>query len=154
MMSQKEAVYSATLAILKEGNVFFMEGETNVKDVINSTIKKQIDAILFVGFKKGEIQLSTQFNDIELAKYVSGLSSNWFRKDTRLNGGGEYSPSYTRGPVGDPVIKELKKLLTMVKGTDKEAKVQAAIEKRSAEVKPTVEINAELIPAHLRDLLG
>lgn len=48
---------------------------------------------LFDGFKKGRVQYNHEMpSDDKLQMYISGLVSNWLRKDKRLNGQKNYVP--------------------------------------------------------------
>jgi hypothetical protein len=147
-MSQKEAVYQAV---------------TNVCGVTDSAYeptreqRASVNQILFEGFRSGGIQCETEFNDAELKSYVSGLQSNWLRKDTRLNGGVKYvakNPGSRTGST-DPQIKALRILMSTKTDPSEVAEIQAFIDKRLAELKPakSVTLNVEDVPAELRHLI-
>jgi hypothetical protein len=126
--SQKEAVYSAVI------NVTGFTGE----GVCNPTKEQRamICNILVEGFKAGRIQLDKEFSDSELKAYVSGLLSNWLRKDKRLNGGTQYvakNPGSRAGST-DPQIKAMRALLSTLTDPDERAEVQRYIDARLSEL--------------------
>jgi hypothetical protein len=117
------------------------------------------------GFRSGSIEFeNTPANaeklasDSKLSQYVSGLISNWLRKDTRLNGGSKYeikNPG-SRAGQGDEQMKTLRALAKQFAGTDKEAIVNAQIEKRKSEIAASrtksVELTQEQIDALPEDV--
>ncbi len=146
-MNQKEAVYTAITILL--------DGEPENPCVLDSEQKKLVVAEVITMFEKGDVTLS---HPVDFKKYVPGLVNNWLRKDKRLNGGSTYqikNPG-SRAGAGDSKLKNLKRMLTVVKEEDK-AKVQACIDTRQAEIKAEkakdIEIDAEQIPEELRHLL-
>lgn len=145
-MNQKEATFAAICNV------------TGHKDgvlVITPEQRKQVNMILFEGFRSGKIQCSTEFTEEELKQYVSGLQSNWIRKDKRLNGGVAYQAKNpgSRAGSGDPQLKSLKALLlTLEKPEDKE-EVQGYIETRMAEIAATKQaatVDFSALPADLQ----
>lgn len=153
MVTQKEAVYVAITSVLKENGVHFEEG-TDVSNVISKDHRAQVNYILFEGFKSGHIQLEREFSDSELKAYVSGLQSNWIRKDTRLNGNTKYEPKNpgSRAGATDPQIKAMKLLLSTLTDATERAEVESEINKRQAELNkakaPAIDFNA--LPASLQ----
>lgn len=158
-VNQREATYNAIKSVLK-----FSDGD-NIKERFTSDLKKQTKSILFEGFRSGTITSSESFqsktlkDDSKLNAYCNGLISNWAKKDKRMNGGVQHkiqNPG-SRAGQGDETIKELRKLAKQVAGTDAESEVQAALDARVVEVKaaktPTLTINTEAIPEHLRHLV-
>lgn len=153
--SQKEAVYTAVISVLKENNVQFSE-TTDVGSLMTRDLRAQVNHILFEGFKSGQIIMERQFSDTELKAYVSGLQSNWLRKDTRLNGGFKYvakNPG-SRAGSSDPQLKAMRVLLSTLSSDEEKAEVQSAIDARLAEIgaekaKKTV-INADVLPESLK----
>ena len=96
-MNQREAVYSATKSVLKDATVSFEDGN-NINTVMTEDFRKRIHAIVVSAFKEGKVEFkatasndSKLANESELSSYVSGLISNWFRKDKRFNGNTTYS---------------------------------------------------------------
>lgn len=86
-MNQKDAVFLA-IKELKRGAV---DTETPVQ--LTKQEKKVVEQKLFDGFKKGRVAYNHEMpSDDKLALYVSGLVSNWLRKDKRLNGQRNYVP--------------------------------------------------------------
>ena len=146
MMNQKEAVFVAVCSVTG----FTGEG------ICSPTREQraQVNAILFEGFRSGKIQLDREFNDTELKSYVSGLQSNWLRKDKRLNGGINYTAKNpgSRQGSGDAQVKALKALLsTLEPGTSDYNEVKTALDERVAHIAkpktPTIDFSA--LPADL-----
>lgn len=153
MVTQKEAVYTAITSVLAEAGVNFEEG-SDVSTVLTKDHRAQVNYILFAGFKSGQIQLDREFSDTELKAYVSGLQSNWIRKDPRLNGNTKYvakNPGSRQGS-GDPQIKAMKLLLSTLTDATERSEVEAEISKRQAEITkskaPAIDFSA--LPESLR----
>lgn len=150
MMNQKEATYQAIC------NVTGHTGEGQL--VISKEQRAQVNMILFQGFRDGKIQLDREFNDAELKSYVSGLQSNWIRKDNRLNGGVKYvakNPG-SRAGSGDPQLKAMRTLLsTLTTDADKQ-EVQGYIDARIAEITVAKQevIDFSALPADLQAKFG
>lgn len=153
-VTQKQAVYVAILSVLKENGVHFEDG-MNVAPIMTREYRAVVNAILFEGFRSGSIQLDREFNDTELKAYVSGLQSNWIRKDTRLNGDTKYvakNPGSRQGS-GDAQVKAMKALLTTLTSDEDKAEVQQAIDARLAEIeatKPKASIDFNALPESLK----
>lgn len=147
-LNQKEATFRAVTSVIGE-----FEGAASP----TREQRAQINQILFEGFRSGSVELDRQFSDSELKAYVSGLQSNWLRKDSRLNGGVKYTPKNpgSRAGAGDAQIKAMKALLSVVVDPSDKAEIEAAISARQAELKPakTVTINMEALPEHLKHLV-
>jgi len=147
-MKQKDAVFAAIVNVFGE-----VEGH-NVCTEITTEQRKQVNTILFEGFRAGDIDLDREFSDTDLKQYCSGLQSNWLRKDTRLNGGVKYvakNPG-SRAGSGNAELKSIRALKSTVP-TDhphyadiiaEENRVLAEIAKAKA---PTVDYSA--LPAAL-----
>jgi|SRR5579884_1146524 len=140
-MTQKEAVFSAVT------NVCSPVSENHYAPTKEE--RAQINQILFEGFRSGKIELEKEYDDSGLKAYVSGLQSNWLRKDKRLNGGVAYvakNPGSRAGST-DPQVKAMRQLLATKTDPSERAEIQAFIDKRVAEIKPTksVELSAEQI---------
>jgi hypothetical protein len=165
-MNQKEAVYTTALNVLAENDIPFDDGQ-DIKPLITKEMRANIITIITQGITSGEVEMTPEGrakHDTEPKRksYVNGLVSNWFRKDSRLNGGVKYESKAPGSRAGsqDEQIKALKALRTL-KADDQEA-VQAineAIKARQAELKPAkaVALTAEqvdLIPEELREKLG
>ena len=128
MMNQKEAVYQAVISVTG------YNGEGACSPTREQ--RAQVNMILFEGFRNGKIQLDREFTDTELKSYVSGLQSNWLRKDTRLNGGVQYQPKNpgSRAGSGDAQLKALKALLSVTSDPADRAEIQGYIDARVAEL--------------------
>ena len=144
-MTQKEAVYQAVIGVT---------GYTG--DGICQPTREQramVNQILFEGFRGGKVELDTEFTDAELKAYVSGLQSNWLRKDKRLNGGVAYVPKNpgSRAGSGDAQLKALRALLSTLTDDSDRAEVQSHIDARIAElnVAKTPEIDYSALPADI-----
>lgn len=145
-VTQKEAVYQAVC------NVTGFNGEGVCE--ITSEQRKQVNAILFEGFKSGKIQIETMPDDAALKGYVSGLQSNWLRKDTRLNGGMKYTAKNpgSRAGSSDPSLKAMRALLSTVKTDAERAEIQGFIDQRVSELsisKQTKTVDFSALPAEL-----
>ena len=153
-LTQKDAVYNAVTSVLAENNVS-VEG-TNASAVMTRELRAQVNQVLFEGFRDGSIELDKEFTDTELKGYVSGLQSNWLRKDTRLNGGGKYSAKNPGSRVGssDPSLKAMRALLSTLTSEADKAEVQTAINARVSEIQASkvkkVVIDTTALPAALQ----
>jgi hypothetical protein len=157
-MKQREAVYNAVCEVMDAES--FDEAVTPSKDE-----RTQINLIVFNGIRAGDVDFSDSATakydtDAKLNSYVSGLVSNWLRKDKNLNGGVVYTPKNpgSRTGQGDAQVRELRKLLSIHKGTEHETQIQSYIDKRletiKAEKAAEIEIDAENLPEELRDLVA
>lgn len=157
-MSQKEAVYNAVISVLKENNIAFTEG-TNVGALMNRELRSQVNAILFEGFTARTIELDGTRGDSDLKGYVSGLQSNWLRKDKRLNGGVNYSAKNPGSRIGssDPQLKAMRALLTTLSTDTDRKEVEVTINNRVAQIQAskvkTVNIDTNALPPELRNLV-
>lgn len=153
-LSQKEAVYNAVTSVLSENNISVSEG-TDVSTVMTRELRSQVNQVLFEGFRSGSVELDREFNDSDLKAYVSGLQSNWLRKDKRLNGGAKYSAKNPGSRIGssDPSLKAMRALLTTLTTESDRAEVQAAIDTRVSEIQASkvkkVTIDTSVLPAEL-----
>ena len=137
-MNQKEAVFAAICSVFSENNIEFSEG-MDVGPVMVKELRAQVNNILFHGFKDGAITLDKEFSDSELKAYVSGLQSNWIRKDKRLNGNTQYiakNPGSRQGS-GDPKLKAMRALLSTLTTAEDKAEVQGYIDARVSEIAAT-----------------
>jgi transposase-like protein len=160
-MKQSTATINTVLAVLSDRNYEYeLNGSVNMSDVFTKEDKAKVCEILMAGFKADKIDMSEEAKvkyseEAELKKYTNSLISNWVRKHKEFNGGAKYTPSFTRDT--DPQIKEMRKLLNSGALDEKGVSaVEAAIESRKAEIKPekVTEIDVDLLPEHLRHLLG
>ena len=155
MKSQKEAVYAAITATLAEAGIAFEDGQ-NVAQHMTKELRGQVNAILVEGFKSGGIKVDREFTESDLKTYVSGLQSNWIRKDKRLNGSVKYvakNPG-SRAGSGDESLKAMRQLLkTLTPGSADFTEVERHIGARIAELgatKQKVAVNFEALPEALR----
>lgn len=144
-MTQKEAVFQAVKNVCGEQEVYTPSKEQ----------RAQVNAILFEGFRSGTIELDREFTDSDLKSYVSGLQSNWLRKDKRLNGNVSYvakNPG-SRAGSGDASLKAMRALLSTLTTEADKAEVQSHIDARIAEInagkKKSVTIDFSALPADL-----
>jgi len=146
-MTQKEAVFSAVINVCgpSEG------GYSPTKEQ-----RAQINAILFEGFRSDKIVLEKEYDDAGLKAYVSGLQSNWLRKDKRLNGNVSYvakNPGSRQGST-DPQLKALRALLTTMTSEEEKAEVQGYIDARVSEINASKiksnPINFDVLPEALK----
>lgn len=156
-MNQKESVFAATTAVCQEKGIDFTKATDLPKEVRSAVVDLVTQSII-----DGDTEFSADAHAKHttpdaVRKYVVGLVNNWFRKDTRLNGGTKYeakNPGSRQG-LGDPQIKELNKLMQL--HPEAKADIQAAIDARKAEIgqtKKVIEVNKDLIPDSLKALLG
>lgn len=159
-MNQRQAVYYAVRTLFEEFTEDFEDGH-----VVELT-KDQREAVrkeVCQGFNDGDIDFSesakAKYNtDAKLNGYVSGLISNWLRKDNRLNGDVKYVPKNpgSRAGQGDPQVRELRKLKKIHMGTEKEAEIQGFIDNRlksiSKDKVKKIDIDYSQLPKELQDL--
>jgi hypothetical protein len=130
-MTQKEAVYQAVINVC---------GVADGAYVPTKEQRALIAQILIAGFVGESIELGADkdYDEKELKNYVSGLQSNWLRKDGRLNGNVKYvakNPG-SRAGQGDTAVKAMRMLLDSKTDKAERAEIQAFIDKRLKEVKP------------------
>lgn len=150
-ITQREAVFQAIC------NVTGFDGEGAV--VISKEQRSQVNSILFEGFRAGTIQLDREYSDSELKSYVSGLQSNWLRKDKRLNGGMKYEAKNPGSRAGstDPQLKAMRALLTTLTDESERAEVQGYIDAKVAEIskaKQVKTVDYSALPADLAAKFG
>lgn len=168
MRTQREAVYSATMNVLKEHGVHFEDGG-NIGEVMNDTLRKEVHTIVVEGFKASEIAFKDTpanqeklSNPSELSSYVSGLISNWYRKDKRFNGNTTYKPKNPGSRVGqgDSELKALRALYKKFEGVDADkaelikTKIDARVATIQAEKAKSIEVDFSALPADLIEELG
>ena len=148
-MKQKDAVLQAVTNVMGTQDGAY----TPTKEQ-----RAQVNQILFEGFRAGQIDYDGEVPaDSELKAYVSGLQSNWLRKDPRLNGGTKYvakNPGARAGST-DPQVKAMRLLLSTKTDPAERTEIQNFIDKRLAEIKPakSVEIDVSALPAELQHLV-
>lgn len=145
-MTQKEAVFQAIQNVV---------GKRDGAYVPSKEERARVNQILFEGFRNGNIEIDREYSDTELKSYVSGLQSNWLRKDKRLNGNVNYvakNPG-SRAGSGDPQLKALRGLLQTDLSAEDRAEVQSHIDARVAALSLTktkkVSIDFSALPADL-----
>lgn len=143
-ISQKEAVYNAVVNVCGEMDTYTPSKEQ----------RAQINAILFEGFRAEKIEMDVSKSDSDLKSYCSGLTSNWLRKDKRLNGGVKYtakSPGSRAGST-DPQLKAMRALISTLTTDEDKAEVQGHIDARIAELtkaKQATVVDFSALPADL-----
>lgn len=163
--NQKEGVFAIVNNVLAEKGVVFESGQ-DAKELLGKDGVKQVRDIVAAALMDDAIEMTQEsrakYSTPEAMKeYSSGLVNNWLRKDTRLNGGSKYEAKNpgSRSGSSDAQIKELKKLL-ILKADDAEATatINEAIEARQAELAKekakTIEVNVDVLPEHLKHLVG
>ena len=162
MLKQKESVFQAVTSVLEEAG-HSVDGQVQLTKDQRSEVVTLVTSSIVSG--------DTEFSDAAKAKYdteektrsyVVGLVNNWIRKDKRLNGGLSYKPANPGSRAGsqDPVIKELRKLMSTLTEEDQKTAVQAEIDTRLESIKAEKQaakketINVNNIPEHLRALVG
>jgi hypothetical protein len=148
-MKQKDSVFGAVCDV--RGSTEF-----NAPVELTKEERGKVQAALVAGFQAGTIVYQGDATDsTKLAAYVSGLVSNWLRKDKRLNGNVAYvakNPG-TRTGSGDETLKAMRTLLSVTTDSDAKAEIQLEIDKRLAVIKPKKTINVDAIPESLRHLI-
>lgn len=163
---QGEAVFQAVKNAFNEAGIEFRE-RMDVSEHITEAMTAQIKAEVTEGFTSGVTFLKDTAsnrnklaNTAEMSKYVSGLLSNWIRKDERLNGGVEYAPKNpgSRAGSSDPTLKALKQLAVQFKGTPKAVEIAKHIETRTAIVQAEkakkIMVDISVLSPELRKSLG
>ena len=157
-MTQKEAVYSAVTSVLNENNINVSEG-TDISTVMTRELRSQVNQVLFEGFRNGNVELDREYTDSDLKAYVSGLQSNWLRKDKRLNGGANYSAKNPGSRIGssDPSLKAMRALLSTLTTDADRTEVQIAIDSRISQIQASkvkkVSIDTSALPTALQFLV-
>jgi hypothetical protein len=148
-MTQKEAVFQAVTNVCQSADGVYSPTKEQ---------RGQVNNILFAGFREGSIELEREYTDSELKAYVSGLQSNWLRKDKRLNGNTKYEAKNPGSRTGstDAQVKAMRILLSTKTDASERAEIQSFIDKRVAEIKPSksVTINVSDLPAELQHMVG
>ena len=155
VLTQKEAVFSAISSVLSENNITVVDGASH-STYMNRELRAQVTNILVEGFNSGSIALDKTFaSEAELRTYCSGLTSNWLRKDARLNGGVKYEAKNPGSRVGhsDVQLKAMRALLSTKTDPSERAEIQSFIDARVSEIKesrkPAKTIDFSALPAEL-----
>jgi len=142
-MKQRDAVYSAITGVFSDAGVHFEDG-MNAESMLTKEYRASVHAIVTEGFTSGTIVFEQTpankeklANPAKLSAYVSGLISNWIRKDKRLNGNTAYAAKNPGSRTGssDEQLKTLRALKKQFAGTDKESLIEGQISKRIAELR-------------------
>ena len=162
-MNQRKATVSTILAVLENRGVNYeLNGEIAVDEVLTDKDREEVKNTLFAMFRAGQVEMAEDSkekyaDDSKMKGYISGLVNNWIRKAKEFNGGNAYVPKNpgSRQGSGDEQVREMKKLLSQTTDPSKKQLIQAAIDARIAEIKPSqvVTIDASKLPEHLRDLV-
>jgi hypothetical protein len=167
-MSQKEAVYTATHSVLSENDIHFEDG-MNINDVMTDDIRGAVSAIVCESFSQDNVEFkdtpSNQEkldNPAKLSSYVSGLISNWYRKDKRFNGNTTYTPKNpgSRAGQGDAQLKALRALFKRFSGVDQAkadllaAQIEARVSEIHSEKAKKIAFDLSALPADLIEELG
>lgn len=159
--SQKEAVYAAVTAFLAENDRPFDDA---MKVELETEDRKTIVAMIVGAIQSGSVDLTVEaaakYNTAEkMHGYVTGLLSNWLRKDERLNGGEKHSIKEPGSRAGqtDSTVKALRALQRSLSLKEEINMVEEEIQTRLQElklekVKKGPAINLDLIPENLRHL--
>lgn len=145
-MNQKEAVFKAVTSV--KGTETF-EGAVS----LSREERERVSQLVAESFEKGEVSFADGRREgKQLTTYVSGLISNWLRKDDRLNGGQKYVPKNpgSRAGNGDEMLKAMRMLLQATTDPKAKEEIQAEIDRRVSEIKPKKVINTDALPEHLR----
>jgi hypothetical protein len=128
--TQKEAVFNAVVNVCGEQDGAYKPTKEQ---------RAQVNMILFEGFSQGTIELSKTYDEAGLKSYVSGVQSNWLRKDERLNGNVKYEAKNpgSRAGSGDAQIKAMRELLATKDDASEREEIQSFIDRRLAEIRPT-----------------
>lgn len=155
-MNQKDGTHQVVSAVLKESGT-----PIDPKTPVTLSPEERAKCIerLSTMFSQKQISCTQSYEPKRLKTYCGGLLSNWLKKDRRLNGDVEFqlqNPG-SRADNSSPEIVEMRKLKKQVKGTDNEAKVQKILDEmvtNHRQAKKKQDINLDLIPAELQDLVG
>lgn len=144
-VTQKEAVFQAMVNVC---------GEVEGAYTPSKEQRAQVNLILFESFKAGTIEMETEKSDTDLKGYVSGLQSNWLRKDKRLNGGIQYTAKNPGSRAGstDPQLKAMRALISTLTDETERNEVQAYIDARVSEIAVTKQaktVDFSALPADL-----
>ena len=141
-MKQKDAVYNIIVSAFATASIPFKDGMDVAATMKDKAFRASVQTAVEAGFKANEIPFEDTASNREkmstpakLSQYVSGLISNWVRKDPRLNGNTKYEAKNPGTRVGstDPQLKALRQLANQFKGdTLKFAEIQTHITNRVA----------------------
>ena len=163
-ISQKAAVLNEVKSIL--GSNF--DSTKPAKIQLTAEQIKTIKSNVVDGIINGSVVFGKDTTDSkEIARYVSGMVSNHFRKSKELNGGEQYNPQSTGKGSRDSQVSELNKLLkTFDEGSDEYKQITEAIAARKNQLvaekveqmkekkikKELSSINTDVLPEGLKSL--
>lgn len=156
-LNQKNAVYAAITNVLAENNIHFEDG-MDIKPIMTKELRAEVSTILLAGFQSQTIELdrAPYETESEWKSYVSGLISNWIKKDKRFNGNVKHEPKNpgSRFGAADEQLKALKALMTTVNTDADRKEIQGYIDQRLAQLKAeaakTVTVNLADLPPELQ----
>jgi len=159
--SQKQVVYQAICALLKETHRPFGEG---VKPDLSPEDRKTITTMIVTAIETGEMEFSSKARlkhdtPEAIRVYATSLLSNWNRKDDRLNGGIKHSIKKPGSRIGkdDGLLKSLKALKKALTSHVEIQKVNNEIALRTEQLKneklSSIKIEMNNIPSYLRYLV-
>lgn len=122
-MNQKDAVYTVISSILKERNISIEDAHLNMSKEVKQLAADMINEM----FKTGILTCNSIKEDSKLKKYSYSVVLNWIVKDPRI-ASKQYKPK-TKIKAGSRYIKETKKLLKRVEGTEYERIVRNELAK-------------------------
>ena len=159
-VTQRAAVFSAIVAAFTKYSIDFVEG-MDVTPVLTKDMRSEVHALVFGGFREGTVEFEdTPANaeklasDAKLNSYVSGLISNWIRKDKRLNGNISYVPKNPGSRAGqdDDQLRTLRKLKVQFAGQPQERLIDGEITKRVSELQSMKAQATKLTPEQIASL--
>ena len=159
MMKQSQSVVEATVSVLGDE---FRPGTPILTYITKEQTTQVVDLVtdsIMEGLTEFSDQARAKYDDRKKVRsYVVGLVNNWFRKHKELNGGGTYVPKNPGSRISDPQLKEMralrKRLIDRNARPEDIARADAAIERKLKELGAKEdEINADLIPDELKDLI-
>lgn len=158
-MKQAQAVVSATQSVLGSD---FNQSQPVLSYITKAQIELIVDTVT-AQIIAGEVEFGAKEKydtDAKVRAYTKGMVNNWHRKSLQLNPTKyEAKNPGSRAGSSDPMVREMKKLkaqLTAAGDEDTAAEVQAQIDSRIQEVKPTKAlptINPSALPESLRHLV-
>ncbi len=166
-MKQRDAVYSAIISAFNDAGIDFEDG-MNASEFMSKEIRSNVHTIVTDGFKSGTVEFEKtpanaekMASDSKLSTYVSGLVSNWLRKDTRLNGNTKYvakNPG-SRAGASDEQLKALRLLANQFKNDSaKLVAINKQITTRTAEIQAakvkSVKVDLSVLSPELLAELG
>ena len=155
--TQKSVVHNAINEITDIG-----DGQVE----LTSDERKEVHALVMEQFEEHESLMTDEARakhttEAEMSSYVSGLISNWLKKDKRLNGNTVYQPKNpgSRTGQGDAMVRELRKAAAaFADDAEKLAEINGFLTERIAEIKAAkakdVEIDYSVLPEGLAESLN